>query len=268
MVTHWSSNWDRLPNNETRFSKKMLKRGVSVDKIREDTPTIFIKKNEQTKRPGRAWERSVYGFRVKEHSIYFKVKINREISVPSAYMDYQEGWYAESIEEEVPLKALNYPLFFYILSMTNDYNEFEKYVYSLLKLLGIHQIFRCERQRGQPDGFFKLGNLAVVYDATLEDAFERVKEAQMDNYCSQLRTGRLTHVNRVIDVSSCSKQVWIITRGIPRVLKRVDDVTVKEVTIIELIKVYSDRVEKDMDEAELEAVLRDICADSVWKYQH
>jgi len=259
MVTHWMNHWDNLPGNETYFTKKMFGRGMSEDKIRENTPTIFIKKNMQTRKPEKAWEGSVYGFRDENNRIYFKVKIDREISIPSEYMEYPEGWYAEGIEEEIPLKAVNYPPFFYILNTTNDYKEFEKYVYNLLKLLGIHQIFRYEKQRGQPDGFFKFGNLAVIYDATLEGTFVRTKETQINNYCSQLKAGSLTYMNRVIDISRCIHQVWIITRGTPRILKRVDDITVKEVTVSELIKVYSDRLEKDIDEVELETALRNIC---------
>lgn len=154
MVTHWDDHWDNLPNNETYFTKGMLRGNMNVNKIRENTPAIFIKKDKQTRKPEKTWEGIVYGFKVEKDRIRFKVKIDREIHIPSEYMEYSEGWYVEGVEEGIPHEAINYPPFFYILNTTNDYNEFEKYTCSLLKLLGIHQIFRYEKQRGQPDGFF------------------------------------------------------------------------------------------------------------------
>lgn len=259
MVTHWANHWDNLPNNETHFTRGMLKSGMSIDKIRENIHTIFIKKSKQTRKPEKAWEGSVYGFRVEKDRIYFKVRIDREINVPLEYMEYPEGWYAEGIEEEMPFETVNYPPFFFILNVTNDYNEFEKYVHNLLRLLGIHQIFKFKKQKGQPDGFFKFGNLAVIYDATLESTFEKTKETQINNYCGQLKAGSITYMNRTIDISHCSKHVWIVTRGTPRILKRIDDVTVKEVTVSKLIKVYHERIKKDLDETELETALKNIC---------
>lgn len=252
MVTHWANHWDNLPDNETYFTKGMLKRGMTIDKITENTPTIFIKKNEQTKKPEKAWEGNVYRFKVEKNRIRFRVKINREIPIPSEYVEYPEGWYVEGVVEELSDEAISYPPFFYILNTTSDYNEFEKYAYSLLKLLGIHQIFRYEKQRGQPDGFFKFGNLAVIYDTTLKGGFQEAKETQIKNFAGMLKTGSLKYADRTIDISNCNKQVWIITRGTPRTLEKINGITVKEVPISQIIKVYTERLRKIMDETELE----------------
>jgi len=259
MVTHWQNHWDNLSNGETHFTKNMLRGRMTQDKIKEDTYTIFIKRNKQTKKVEKAWEGKVYGFKDEGNKILFKVEISKEIILPSKYSDYPEGWYIEDIEEETLLNAINYPPFFYILNTTSDWNEFEKHTYSLLKLLGIHQIHKYEKQRGTPDGFFRFGNLAVIYDTTLEGTFEKSKETQINNFCSQLRTGSLTSVNRTIDISRCNKQIWIITRGTPRTIKKIDDTIVKEVPVSEIIKVYSKRMEQLMDETELENKLRNIC---------
>ncbi|MEM2463670.1 MAG: hypothetical protein QXY07_03190 [Candidatus Bathyarchaeia archaeon] len=258
MVTHWANHWDKLPNNETHFTRGMLKSGMTIDKVRENIRTIFIKKNEQTRKPEKAWEGSVYGFRVEKDRIYFKVKIDREIPIPSEYIKYPEGWYAEGIEEEIPIETINYPPFFYILNTTNDYNEFEKYTYSLLKLLGLHQIFRYEKQRGQPDGFFKFGNLAVIYDTTLKGDFQEAKETQIKNFAGMLKTGSFKYADRTIDISHCNKQVWIITRGTPRTLEKINGITVKEVPINQLIKVYAERLREMMDDTELENRLNNL----------
>ncbi len=48
MVTHWANHWDNLPNNETYFTKGMLRRGMTQEKIRNNTHTVFIKKNKQS----------------------------------------------------------------------------------------------------------------------------------------------------------------------------------------------------------------------------
>lgn len=254
MVTHWKNHWDNIPNNETYFSKKMLKQGMTVEKIQEDTYTIFIRRNEQTKQPEKAWEGSVYDFKIKGDKIYFKVKIDREIQIPPEYINYTEGWYVEDFEG-IPFETVIYPPFFYVLTTTKDYEEFERYTCILLKLLGIHHIFRYEKQSGQPDGFFKFGNLAVIYDTTLRSDYQEVKETQIQNYAAMLKTGVLKYEDRTINVANCKKQVWIITRGISRTISKTDDVTIKEIPISRLIKIYSERVKKLIDDVELENML-------------
>lgn len=61
------------------------------------------------------------------------------------------------------------PDFFGKLIATENWQEFEKYTYYLLKLVGIQTVYNFwgERQAGKADGFFKIGNLAVLYDCTL-----------------------------------------------------------------------------------------------------
>ena len=259
MATHWQNHWDNLSNNETYFTKNMLRQGMTPDKIKEGIYTIFIKKNKETKKAEKAWEGKVYDFKDEGNRIRFKVEIDKKIPLLPRYSDYSEGWYIESTEEEIFLQSINYPPFLYLLNATNDWNEFERHTYSLLKLLGIHQIHKYEKQRGTPDGFFRFGNLAVIYDTTLEGTFEKSKETQINNFCSQLKTGTLTSLNRTIDISRCNKQIWIITRGTPRTIKRIDDIIVKEVPVSEIVKVYSERIEQPMDETELENKLRNIC---------
>ncbi|MGK7943603.1 MAG: hypothetical protein AB4058_03960, partial [Microcystaceae cyanobacterium] len=81
------------------------------------------------------------------------------------------------------------PAFFNTLMTTNNWQEFEKNTYYLLKLLGIPIIYNFfnERQAGKADGFFKVGNLAVIYDCTLDQMnFEQNKSEQINNYCNCL----------------------------------------------------------------------------------
>jgi len=62
-----------------------------------------------------------------------------------------------------------------------------------------------------------------------------------------------------VDVSNCRKQVWIITRGLSsRIIREQDEVTVKEVPIDELIKIYQKQIEDNLKEDELEDELKNI----------
>ena len=259
MVTHWGNHWNNLPNNETYFTKNMLKKGMTTDEIRENTPTIFIKlKSKYDKKPERAWEGKVYGFKYDGTRIRFKVKIDREIPIPAEYSNYLEGWYVEGLEDETLSKGALYPPFFYILNATNDWKEFERYTHLLFKLLGVSQIIKYEKQRGEPDGFFKIGNLAVIYDATLESNFQKTKETQIRNYVNQLKANSIKYKDRRFDVSNCNKQVWIITRGSSRILEKTDNIIIKEVPINKLIEVYTDRLKKSIDETELKSTLENL----------
>jgi len=59
--------------------------------------------------------------------------------------------------------------------------------------------------------------------------------------------------------SNCRKQVWVITRGLlSRIIREQDKVTVKEVPIDELIKIYQKRIEDNLKEDELEDELKNI----------
>lgn len=265
MVTHWANHWDRLTGNQTYYTFRTLKNDISFLKETwkggQPVPTIFIKLNENTKVPERAWEGYTSDFKIdsKRKRIYFRVKIEKEVQVPFKYRNLREGWYTEKFEEVVSESAILFPPFFYIMRKTSSWDEFEEYVYYLFKLLGIHNIYKYEKQRGAPDGFFKFGNLAVVYDATLERDFEESKRDQINNYCNLLKSGRIQYQTITVDVSNCRKQVWIITRGLSsRIIREQDEVTVKEVPIDELIKIYQKRIEDNLKEVELEDELKNI----------
>jgi len=259
MVTHWDNHWDRLPNNETYYTFRMLK-GLDSDKVEENSklgkiPTIFVKIKKDNKEFERAWEGYTYDFKVskKEKKIYFKVQILREIDPPQKYRKLYEGWYEESdLLEPLLEKAALYPPIFYLLIKTSNWYDFENLVYYLLKLLGIHDIIKYEWQKGHPDGFFKFRNLAVVYDATLEDDFEKSKDQQIDNYCNLLKRGEIKYGRTSFNISECKKQVWIITKGVSREIRKIDDIIVKEVSVYDLIELYLERFERNFKEDEFE----------------
>jgi hypothetical protein len=73
------------------------------------------------------------------------------------------------------------------LIKTKDPSEFEDLVFQLLKLIGINNICKIDRedQAGRADGFFVSKNLAVIYDCTLKTNLTD-KEEQINNYCRLL----------------------------------------------------------------------------------
>jgi len=260
MITHWENHWDDLRNNETYYPDTLFKSGMNRSKIVENTSTLFIKLNMASRKPEQAWDGKVFDFKPEKDKVRFKVKIEREVRCPPRYYNYKEGWYVEEARarEGIPERSDLYPQFFSNVATTNDWSEFEKYAYQLLKLLGIHEIHKYEKQKGMADGFFKFRNLVVMYDSTLETDFEKSKEVQINNYCAQLKNGKIQYQNMIIDVVQCQKQVWIITRGNPRVIKKVNEVKVKEVPIHEIINIYRERIEENLSEDKFESRLDNV----------
>lgn len=261
MVTHWDGHWDQCTNNTTRYSRNMLKGAMNEKRIIENTTTIFIKINQENRNIEKCWAGTTYDFsKLDKYVIRFKVNVEREISCPDKYANYAPGWYVDEEEVEIdvdttsPLK----PPFFLTLQTTNDWQQFERYTFYLLKLLGIHEIYKYETQKGQADGFFKIGNLAVIYDCTLDESFEKSKYEQINNYCAQLASGTVEYDNISTSVTSCHKEVWIITRGTKRVIKKQNEIIVKEIAIDDLLQIYQKRLLYNWDTNNVENQLREI----------
>ena len=254
MVTNWDDHWDKIGDGAS-YSFNMLRGLMSREKLEEHTPTIFIKLNKDTKVPEKAWDGEVHSFDV-TNRIHFKFKLAREIEPPKEYEHLGEGWHI--IEERAePVSSfeskLSPPFFRNLLDPGwEDYDEFEEYCFLLLKLVGIHEIHRFTEQSGKSDGFFRIRGLTVVYDATLRKEYEAIKREQINNYCAQMKRGVLEFEGGSMEVGRESeKQVWIITKGRAQVLKRVDDVTVKEVPVKDLIQVYFERIQSALTEGDL-----------------
>ena len=254
MVTHWKRHWDALPRQETYYPKNMIRFQVTADKLIDNTRTIFIKLDEKTRRPENAWIGHVYGFKEQDDRIHFKVYIERNIpleNIPRHLLLLKEGWYLELVEEAIPSECALLPPFFHLLLQTRDPETFENLTFWLLKLLGIHTLYKFRKQPGRADGFFILRDLAVIYDCTLNPRFEEIKGQQIENYCAQLKNGRLTYERTSFDISAFRKQVWIITKGVDRIIKRVDNITVREVSVQRLVEIYKSRIIKNINEEEL-----------------
>ena len=145
--------------------------------------------------------------------------------------------------------------------LTTSPNEFEDLVFLLLRTLGIHSLYQYDKrnQAGRADGFFVIGNLAVMYDCTLRQSFEEYKKDQIENYVNKLEQAQLTFDLRSSDgarrrktlkISGKSTQVWIITTGQTREISDYGDIKVKEVSVNDLIwllqmKLNMDAIEED-----------------------
>ena len=267
MVTSWENHWNNLSENRTLYTERMLRNGMNISKLKENTETIFIKKNKIDKTVERSWEGKVFGLRRMEYknkpAVQFNVDIQREIACPEKHSNYSEGWYCEEniLVEQEDTDTVFEPSFFKILNTTNSWKDFEEYTFHLLKLLGLHETykFHYESQAGKADGFFVFKNLAVLFDATLETNFEKSKETQINNYCEQLRSGILKHGINEFKITGYDKQVWIITKSMAsRLIKNVSNISVKEVGISNLIQIYRKRLDENLNEAALEKLLREI----------
>src|SRR4030042_2209183 len=269
MVTNFENHWDQIPNNTTKYSVSMIKFGnkslTEVADIDEKLPVIFIKRKKNGP-VEKAWRGNIKALCKKSYKesyqIYFNVNIDKEILCPLEFMNLLEGWYLKDINQTLDIvetaqeqiNIYNPPFFKSFISGT--WEDFEDNTYRLLRLIGIHNIhpYDKKKQKGNPDGLFKLRNTIVLYDCTLESNYSESKSTQIDNYCSQLRSNKLAFGIQEYEIKECNKYVWIITRNnITKIIKKYDDMEVKEIPIQKLIEIYSLRLKNhDIDEKDLE----------------
>ena len=268
MVTNWENHWDKLKDNSTYFTVRMLRGNMNENKLKDNTKTIFIKRNKETKLIEDAWFGNVLdidkGIRKDgKKCIYFKVKIEDKMPIPNKYSNYFEGWYVdeEEAEEIISRECIFDPSFFSELKTTTDWRKFEEYTYYLIRCLGIHNSHRFvfKNQKGKADGFFKFGNFAVLYDCTLDSKYEESKKTQIENFCDQMKKGIIEYNSKRININHCNKNVWIITRTKnTRLIKEIDEIDVKEIPIEKIIELYRKRIKEDIDENIFEKELRSI----------
>ncbi|RLF49443.1 MAG: hypothetical protein DRN20_02155 [Thermoplasmata archaeon] len=251
-------NWARV-RGRRRYTIDYLRGGMEVNKLKENTETIFIQLHGGEIK--NAWFGKVCNIEIgrdrksNKIAIWFNPRIDGKMPNPKEYADYPIGWYVEGIPEN----SIITPPLFQILEETNNWRQFEQYTYYLLKLLGIHNIHTYREQKGEPDGVFKVKNLVVIYDCSLKRDLDN-KSTQIKNYCDMLLHDRVSYREenggrRKIPTYGCKKRVWIITRGIPREIEKVGEVLVKEVPIYSLIDLYMKRVIENYDEEKLELEL-------------
>ena len=268
MVTDFKGHWDNIPNNSTQYTTDMFKGDMNKDKLASNTETIFIKVESRSNPTiEKCWKGYVYDFTEKNNKkgqkvVSFRVKIQEQIDCPEKYSKYDIGWWSD--EKELNLEGGNSildPRFFSIIDFTENWAEFEKYSYYLLKCIGLHALYKfpLREQKGKADGFFIFGKLVVMFDMTLERGFEKSKEIQIENFCSQLKKSYIQYGNQKFTITNHAKQVWIITRGAnSRLIKKEDEILIKEVPVTKIEALYRKRLIDDIDEEGFERCLRDL----------
>jgi hypothetical protein len=252
MVTKFDKHWDKIEKGETSYGIGMLRDNMSESKLAENTETIFIKK-ERDIAMSQAWRGSVGHIRRAaskgKKKIYFSVTITEQIDFPEKYRPYSEGWYLEENDENQFI-----PPFFNELCTTTDWSAFESLTASLLRILGINDVYTYERhnQRGQADGIFIFRNVVVIYDCTLDSNYARSKATQIENFINQLNKDRITIHDRSITIKDYKKRVWIITRNKRNKIKQIDDIIAREIPVSDLQQLYLAKMSENITSEELE----------------
>ncbi len=247
MVTDWDKHWDNI--RRTYYTRNRLRNGMNEALLVEDAPTFFVKLCKRTGKSLRGWIGAVGNFEPKEKKIYFNVTIKAEIAlseVPENYLRLagESGWYYIGAENLAPP-------FLALLRTTNNPGEFEYYVYILLKCLGVNDIHRFTRQKGHPDGVFRLSKMVVLYDCTIGDV--HTKQRQIENFYYQLTKDEISIGNRTIRIAPVRKSVWIIGRGgASKTLDIRDDIHIRFISIEDLLALYDFRLQKLESEEDLE----------------
>jgi len=293
MITDWDDHWDNIQSESksTSYTERLIKFDLQSHQLVENAPTLFIKVEEKTHKIIGAWFGYVSNFKSGvdkkgREIISFNVQIENKVDlnqalniikgiddIPQPKSKPKPGWYLASqiksyiiVPEEVGL----YPPFFYNLIKTKDPSEFEDLVFQLLKLIGINNICKIDRedQAGRADGFFVSKNLAVIYDCTLKTNLTD-KEEQINNYCRllddvlELSCKSSKSKGKPFNIRNKKKQVWIITRNKTQKIKEYPgdndkSILVKEISINDLIEIYIKRIKESLFEDDLERILENL----------
>lgn len=255
MVTDWKGHWDHCPRDRSSYPTRMMKNGMDASRLVENASTLFIKREGRDGPVSGCWEGTVHTLIEEGDTIWFSVKMNRQIECPSAYREYSNGWYF--IDENQDSDALHdwehdaiiTPPLIKAVGIESDYEKFENYVYYLLKAIGINDIIRFQKdnQAGKADGLFEFGSLAVLYDATLRTNFVENKDVQIDNYCAQLE-GPITQHNMTFNVHlKQHRMVWIVTRNQGKLYSaEKGTIAVREVPVSKLVEIFYKRYRQEI----------------------
>lgn len=274
LATDFCGHWEYV--EKTSYPMRMLR----VDLPLQQSALAVFLRYERTAHP-QGWVGRILPMQA-EGKVFFKFELYREANAPEvaqakrALLGSKRGCYpypqATQAGKPQVRDQLQIPFLETMLYHQTTPEEFEKFCYWLLRLLGVHDLYavKSDSQAGHSDGFFMLGNLAVLYDATLSSNFETHKKQQIENYVHQLWSGAVQVRKQVrkqdgsveeIDhtfLTDRNKQVWILTRGRTRFISGAgkNDVEVKEVYVGDLVELFQKRILEGMTLDELEEALR------------
>lgn len=275
LVTAFCGHWEYVERSS--FPRGMI---TVPDPLQEEL-AVFLRYGRMANPQG--WIGKISKISPDGDKVVFWFEIYREaneqevVRATHALQGRKQGWHAYPSqtmpEERFPVRdQLQIPFIEAMLNAQITLKDFEKFCYWLLRLLGVHDLYavKSDSQAGHSDGFFMLGNLAVLYDATLSSDFETRKKQQIENYVHQLwsgavqvrkqvrkQDGSVEEIDRTF-LTDRNKQVWILTRGRTRFISGAgkNDVEVKEVYVGDLVELFQKRILEGMTLDELEEALR------------
>jgi len=271
MVTKYENVFDRIGEIETYYPKGYIHNNINETNFEPSSNCLFI--NLKYKK---AFKGTLIQIQKSDNEkIWFKAKLLSELIFDNNFINEKSGWWINNKYSNYTIKndfikepeKINYfsnnkyfiPPVIDELINTSDFRKFEELTYYLLKLIGINEIIKIEpaRAQGRSDGFFMIKNLAVIYDCKLSKKFIE-DNAQPQNYLDQLQHGQISYSNKIYSFINHQKAVWFITKGSNRIIKSFNNIFVKEVTIESLINIYIERLEKNLNEIDLEHKLMNI----------
>lgn len=235
-VTEWTGLW--IGNTKSSYPEGMLYDGIKITNLLNlvGKNVVFVKIDKDSREVQAVHEGRIAKVELQDKKVYFEYDALQLI--PSdKYLEFNKsGCY---------LNPNNY-------SPTREDNEYQKRRDTLLQLTK-HEIFEDSvhklmyqfhvdlriiprnDQAGKSDGFFKLSNLNVFYDATLRENFEISKDEQMYNFLCHLKRGYFDfRKERFTFDSESDKQVWIITKDCDKHIRTEDGIKIRAVSVTHL----------------------------------
>ena len=284
----WNNIYDLNSKHEAYYWDKYVPENIKTAGLpSKSVNVLYIRKDKQTGFES-AWIGEAYEFRdgkVRHQDnykkcVWFKVNLQKEVTdlIPAGLQEIPLGWHKYNPGEhdapdsdhprrqktlpvhKSPITLNNFTPSFFSQMAECKWQDFEIYCFHLLQLLGIIDIHRFPNteQQGKADGFFKIGGLSILYDATINPNFENIKGVQINNFISQLQDDKIK-AGETYTIKGTAKQVWIITRGAEvKLLDTQDGIKAKEIPFTSLINIYNQRIDKGLCSEELVDCLKNL----------
>lgn len=264
MVTVQNVPFSKIGEFVEQYPKRLINDNILTNNLIPNSECIFVNRTLQKQFIG-VFHKIIEPI---DNNVNFKITIQKEVEYDKKLISYK-GWnilpeadFIYKIKEIQKTSNKNksiqfLPPFFDEIQTTKDWRRFEELSFYLLKCIGISEIIKVDptRAAGKYDGFFKYRNLAVIYDSTLNENFQLDKDIQIKNYCDRLRDGIIDSVDKSITFYDSRKAIWIITQGKNKLIKTINNIRIKEITVEKLCELYLERLLKNFSEEELEEQL-------------
>ena len=96
LITCWPKHWDKISGTSS-YPYSMLK-GLLLNpaNLVDDTPSLFIKVNRDTRIPEKCWEGKVLKVTKRTDKVWFQFNLVRGVDCSERYAGSPDGWYGEA----------------------------------------------------------------------------------------------------------------------------------------------------------------------------